>query len=191
VLSICQSLPGLNASNTAILVGDRLHSELRDWNSDVAHAYSEKSFSQSRSRSIRRRPEPEWGNGETHKLRCVRRPCRTPYPGRDTVRGARYISQITTSPPRPYSAAGSQPRSRATSPEAKAVPAARHLPLSQTVKSPVCCFRRRIFWWLRSRTTAQPLTAAQRGELTPRRNPHCDPHRTLCVRPDALLPTIN
>jgi hypothetical protein len=29
VLSICQSLPGLNASNTAILVGDRLHSELR------------------------------------------------------------------------------------------------------------------------------------------------------------------
>jgi hypothetical protein len=46
VLSICQSLPGLAASNTEILVGDRLHSKLRDWNSDVAHAYSEKAGSQ-------------------------------------------------------------------------------------------------------------------------------------------------
>jgi chromate transport protein ChrA len=30
VLLICQGLPGLNASNTAILVGDRLHSQLRE-----------------------------------------------------------------------------------------------------------------------------------------------------------------
>ena len=93
------------------------------------------------------------------------------HPGRDTIRGARYISQIATSPPRPYSAAGSQPRLEENGMLMRRAIAADFQPKSRLARSQtgtsstaspaltnsestVCCFRRRIFCWLRSRTTA-------------------------------------